>query len=1010
MEQADKAEALSHIQHNLGIALISTMRLDQALRLCLEAAISASSMDCGGIYLVDEVSGSIDLAFHVGLPSNFIERAAHYDADTDHARLIKAGVPVYTSYQNDRYPQDDPRRREGLRGVAVIPVAHEGHIVSCLNIASHSHEEVPLHSRVALEAISTQIGSVIARSKAEDLLRESQANLQILFDSLDDFIFVIDMNGRIVRVNPAVLRRLGYSENELVGQSVTMVHPADRREEMITIIRDILDGKAESCPIPLMAKNGTCITVDTKVTKGRWSGQDVLFGIGRDITEYRKVEGALYYRMEFEALVTAISTNFINLTCDEIDDGINRALQRVGEFADVDRSYVFRLCDDGMTLVNTHEWCAPGIEPQIDNLKGIPIEVVPWWMQRLRRFEDIHIPVVADLPPEAGAEKEILQSQSILSLVVIPMVCAGNLIGFVGLDSVRREKVWSQDIIALLRVVGEVFVNALQRRLADDELMTYRLHLENLVEDRTARLARSNEALRHEISERRQAEDALRASEERYRTIINSMSECIHVVDNELKLILFNDAFVKWNRKLGLRTDVIGLTLTEVFPFLPDTVCEEYRQVFDSGDVLITEETNRVGERSFVTDTRKVPVFDRGRVVRVVTIIRDVTESKKVAEELLRIQKLESVGVLAGGIAHDFNNILTAILGNIFMARTESNSDRVSGWLAEAETAVHRARNLTQQLLTFSRGGAPVKRAIDLARLLKDTATLSLSGSSAKCVLSVPAELWSVQADEGQIGQVISNVIINADQAMPGGGIVKVCAENVAVNAAQQLLPLKAGDYVKISFEDQGVGIPREVIQRIFDPFFTTKPGGTGLGLAISYSIINNHDGYIATESEVGKGSTFRIYLPAVSAEPELEEDKSEDLGLLQGRGRILLMDDDEAIRNLVARGLSKWGYEVVVADNGAKAIELYRDASQSGHAFDAVILDLTVQGGMGGREAIQELIHVDPCVKAVVTSGYAADPIMANFTECGFSGVLAKPYTLKELSEVLHRVIAGAR
>jgi CheY-like chemotaxis protein len=375
-------------------------------------------------------------------------------------------------------------------------------------------------------------------------------------------------------------------------------------------------------------------------------------------------------------------------------------------------------------------------------------------------------------------------------------------------------------------------------------------------------------------------------------------------------------------------------------------------------------------------------------------------------ENLLRSQKLESVGILAGGLAHDFNNLLTVILGNISLAKLDTGpADGVYARLEEAEKAGSRAQQITQQLLTFSRGGAPLKKPLSVKRLIEESTGFVLRGSKSRCACTLPSDLWPVEADEGQLGQAIHNLIMNADQAMPDGGTVTVTGENVTV-ADGNSMGLKAGPYVKITVSDLGTGIPAEYVQKIFDPYFTTKRKGAGLGLATCYSIIKRHDGHITVDSVLGSGTTILVYLPATDrAVPgETEEDRRP----IRGSGRVLIMDDEEMVREVASRILNTMGFDVECSSDGSEAIALYVQAKKNGKPFGAVIMDLTVPGGMGGKEAIKRLREIDPQVKAIVSSGYSNDPIMANFTEFGFSGVVAKPYSIRTLGEMVKKVLTG--
>jgi signal transduction histidine kinase/CheY-like chemotaxis protein len=379
---------------------------------------------------------------------------------------------------------------------------------------------------------------------------------------------------------------------------------------------------------------------------------------------------------------------------------------------------------------------------------------------------------------------------------------------------------------------------------------------------------------------------------------------------------------------------------------------------------------------------------------------------QQLEEDLLRSRKLESLGVLAGGIAHDFNNLLTAILGNITLALTVSEPDgEVNRRLVEAEKASLRAQDLTQQLLTFSRGGAPVRKAASIGDLISETAGFALRGSNVRLDYAPEPGLWPAEVDPGQISQVINNLIINANQAMPAGGLVTIRTGNAVVQPDDPL-PLLPGDYVTISVSDQGIGIPEDHLERIFDPYFTTKQKGSGLGLATVYSIVKRHDGHIDVVSRPGKGATFHIWLPAVRhAEPPAREHHED---LTSGTGRILVMDDEPFVRDVIGAMLERLGYRPDFAEHGEEAIALYRESMAEESRYNAIIMDLTVPGGMGGVEAAQRLREIDPAVRLIVSSGYSNDPVMANFRDYGFVGVARKPFRIGDLSRVLEEALSG--
>jgi nitrogen-specific signal transduction histidine kinase/ActR/RegA family two-component response regulator len=383
---------------------------------------------------------------------------------------------------------------------------------------------------------------------------------------------------------------------------------------------------------------------------------------------------------------------------------------------------------------------------------------------------------------------------------------------------------------------------------------------------------------------------------------------------------------------------------------------------------------------------------------------QDITERKGMEEELLKGSKLESLGVLAGGIAHDFNNLLTAIIGNLSLVqRAVGLESRVRQRLTEVERAADRATALTQQLLTFSKGGAPIKRMASIAEMLRESATFTLRGSNVRCTFIIPADLWTAEVDVGQMDRVLHNLVLNGAQAMPEGGVMAITAENLTLQASAGL-PLRPGKYLKLTIADHGSGIAAEHLPKIFDPYFTTKATGNGLGLAAAYSIIKRHDGHITVASQRGVGTTFQVYLPAAltSYTPLAEHGPH----LYTGIGKILVMDDEAVLRDLARQMLQYLGYAVEVTRDGDEALTQYRLAIAAGAPFDAVLLDLTIPGGMGGKETMQRLREIDPAVRAIVASGYSNDPCMADFSVYGFCGVVAKPYRLEDLSRTLNSVL----
>jgi len=549
--------------------------------------------------------------------------------------------------------------------------------------------------------------------------------------------------------------------------------------------------------------------------------------------------------------------------------------------------------------------------------------------------------------------------------------------------------------------------------------------LENTVKERTVDLEheikerkQANLELEQQIHHRMEVEKKLAEEKELLAVTLRSIGDGVISTNQEGDIIMLNnnaEQLTGWRHQESL-----GRPLHEIFHIVNEHKGTSWQNIVDdiagNGNTMQLDNQTvligRDGSKKYITASA-APIYDRERhIIGVIIVFRDVTSRKKLEEEILKVQKLESVGILAGGIAHDFNNMLAAILGNVNLA-TEmiGRHHEAHDVLLGAEKASLRARDLTRQLLTFAKGGAPVKQTASINELIKESTDFILAGSGVRCSYHFAADLRHVQFDGGQMSQVMQNIILNSCQAMENQGNIVIHTENIDQTMSESLA-LPPADYVKISIGDSGKGIEEQNLSKIFDPYFSTKEKGSekgnGLGLAIVHSIITQHGGFVRAESQVGAVTTFTIFLPAAKGDFVEMTGQAEAGNTIKGTGKILVMDDEVIILEVAENMLKHLGYEPVLCRDGKEMLDCYQQAMQSGRGFNAVIADLVIPGDMGGEQAVQELLLLDPLAKAIVASGSTDNPIMAHYREYGFKGVLHKPFKVNELRRVLDQVTAG--
>jgi len=537
---------------------------------------------------------------------------------------------------------------------------------------------------------------------------------------------------------------------------------------------------------------------------------------------------------------------------------------------------------------------------------------------------------------------------------------------------------------------------------SDKAVQKARENLERRVRDRTSELVQ-------EVAERKLVEERLRVEMEMAQKYLGVAAVMFVALDTEGRVVLINR---KGCEITGYEeSELVGRDWFDlVIPASQRSEAKEvFRELMVGNTVPLERYQNRIvtrdGKERLIAWSNTILKDGEGRITGTLSSGEDITDKQRMEEEILRTQKLESIGTFAGGIAHDFNNFLMAIHGYVQLAKETLNGNTEGReMLVMAEDAAKRARGLTRQLITFAKGGEPVTKTVSIREVVKDAAGFVLTGSNASLSLEIDDNLWLVKADVGQVEQVVSNLAINAKHAMPEGGTVRISLRNVGMEEAEEK-GYGSTRLVEMSIRDEGIGIPPDILQRIFDPYFTTKQEGSGLGLASTHSIVRKHGGHITVESTLGEGTSFCLYFPASNGTSEGIESEDKTPERFAGH-KVLLMDDDERVAALIGTMIEKLGCRATVTHHGKESVEAYRKARQDGEPYDAVILDVIVPGGMGGREAAEQLLRIDADANLIVSSGYSNDPVMSRYHDYGFRACLAKPYDQSELGHVLHSVL----
>ncbi len=680
-----------------------------------------------------------------------------------------------------------------------------------------------------------------------------------------------------------------------------------------------------------------------------------LSGIGIDLPsldlrsrEHMRIRGNL------EGIIARVASMFAQTPSYKVDETINHALEIVGEYAGVDRSYVFRFRQNLQIMDNTHEWCRAGIEPQIDNLQDVPSKIVPWWMKRLLKHEIIHIPKVNELPPEADSEKEILQAQDIISLIVVPMVDNDELVGFIGFDSVRAPKYWTEEDINLLKIVSSIFVSSLKRKAT---------------------------------------ELSLADSERKYRTLFNTAPDLIFILNDKGKITSLNPAFKKITNQEIERW--LGKPFKNLIIESADAFEERFRQCLNGQIPTPFEAQLRTPEGARIVEIICAPLIERGQHKGIYGIARDITERRILEENLRHAERMKSIGVLAGGIAHDFNNILGVLLGNYTILKEMSEKySELQTPLHDIKQAIERGKNLVQNLLTFARKKEPNFQVLNLNEEIKHITTL-LRQTTPKTIyfdLKLSETPLFIYSDRTQIHQIIFNLCLNAIDAIQekdGHGTITISTSLESKKSVE-------GMCIHMAVQDDGIGMDEQQKRFVFDPFYTTKETGTGLGLAVVFGALKKMKGHIRVDSAPRQGTTFHLTFPAVEAQQPLPpvESQSREIHIPVKPATLFLVEDDALLSQMLIYILKRKQLEVVQAINGIQAMEIY---DQYASEIEIIVLDFDLPG-QDGLEVAKYIRKVNSHIPILLTSGYLEPELKEKIAELGNIYFLEKPYDPEEL------------
>ncbi|MBM3327673.1 MAG: PAS domain S-box protein, partial [Calditrichaeota bacterium] len=1015
-------------------------------------------------------------------------------------RAVKSAKPVFTldmAADPTYLPWREEAMKRGYRSSIALPLIKGGAVFGTLNIYAEAPNAFDEQEVVLLSELADDLSYGIWALRSENARVTAETERDRLWDYSLDMFCIVSFDGKIKELNPAWERNTGWSSGELMQVVwIDLIHPDDRSAAREKLQRLTENESLDGFEFRLHCKNGAYRWLS--VNASPLIDEKLIFAVVRDVTENKIDKENLIAKVTIENILARMSKRFITL--EDLDKSIDAGLAEIGCFCKAGRAYLFQFTPDGLMMNNTHEWCAPDVSPEIENLQNLPCSMFPWWMERLEAGEVINVENVADMPPEAEAEKAILEAQSIKSVLVFPLLLENKLAGFVGFDAVTAMRSWRDDELVLLCMLSDILGTAIERRRIEDKLheseikfkyvfeasnvgmsltlptgevqanrayaemlgytqdeLTGRKWQEITPPDEIATIekiieplltgernaVRFNKRYIHKdghyvwtdvsatmrrdtqgkplhfivtivnISEKKRAEDELRESEERFRSLYENATIGLYRTTPDGKVILANPAFLKM---VGYNDfDEIARRAVENRGYVNAADADKFVKLMEMyGEVndFDTAWQRKDGSTVYVRESARLARDKDGNPLYYEGTVEDITTRKMLEEQFRQAQKMEVVGRLAGGVAHDFNNLLTIITSQTELAQMSlSPDDPIYKELEEILKAAMRAAALTRQLLIFSRRETVAPQVLNINGIIANISKMlkRLLGETIELLPMLAGELWRIKADPGLMEQVVVNLSVNARDAMPQGGKLTIETDNVVLDEAfcSRFPDVKSGEYVLLSISDTGVGMSAEVREKMFEPFFTTKAvgQGTGLGLATVYGIIKQMGGFFDVASELGKGTTIKIYIPRLPAEESIETARIIESDVMpRGTEMILVVEDEDQVREMMAAVLKRLGYKVITAANGGEAWLL---SWKMEYEPDLLLTDV-IMPHMNGPELAGMIKTLMPKLKVLYTSGYTADVLnKQEMLNIGWN-FIQKPFRPAVLAQKVREVLDG--